>query len=261
MKRLHFDYFMQIDYSVIVTRCNFTIKCIPQDNARQKIGDYHIEIHPNTYYSFGYDGLNNKQIYGLNGDPHQTFIFRISGEAETGLADYEEYEDDSKSMIFRHSYGLSAPGENIRQFFSGLELSGNALDKASIIMDALMDRFTYRQHTTSIGMSAEEAFTQGCGVCQDIAHIYIALLHLADIPARYVTGLLAGEGESHAWVEVLYDHKWYGFDPTNRCRVHDDHIKLGVGRDARDCSINRGIMHGGGLHTQTVKVSVKEIGD
>lgn len=41
--------------------------------------------------------------------------------------------------------------------------------------------------------------------------------------------------------------------------VLTDHIKIGVGRDAKDCMINRGIMHGGGLHTQKINVSVKEI--
>lgn len=29
-------------------------------------------------------------------------------------------------------------------------------------------------------------------------------------------------------------------------RFADEHIKLGVGRDASDCMINRGIMHGEG---------------
>ncbi|MDD7434847.1 MAG: transglutaminase family protein [Lachnospiraceae bacterium] len=40
-------------------------------------------------------------------------------------------------------------------------------------------------------------------VCQDYAHIFIVLLRLAGVPARYVCGLLAGEGASHAWVESL----------------------------------------------------------
>ena len=35
-------------------------------------------------------------------------------------------------------------------------------------------------------------------------------------------------------------------------------LKIGVGRDAHDCMLNRGIMHGGGLHTQKVTVQVRE---
>ena len=126
-------------------------------------------------------------------------------------------------------------------------------------MEQLHQDFTYQSGSTGIRTGAEEAFRQGCGVCQDYAHILIALLQLSGIPARYVTGLLIGEGVSHAWVEIWHDHKWYGLDPTNRMWVDDKHIRIGVGRDARDCLINRGIMHGGGEQMQTVAVSVKEI--
>ena len=43
-----------------------------------------------------------------------------------------------------------------------------------------------------------------------------------------------------------------------RLSEREDYIKIGIGRDAKDCMINRGIMHGGGLHTQKVTVQVRE---
>ena len=126
-------------------------------------------------------------------------------------------------------------------------------------MHALHRDFQYQPCTTDVDTTAEDAFIQGYGVCQDYAHIYIALMHLAGIPARYVTGLIVGEGASHAWVEILWKDRWYGLDPTNDLVVKDDHIKIGIGRDAKDCMINRGIMHGNCLQTQRIKVSVKDI--
>ena len=68
-----------------------------------------------------------------------------------------------------------------------------------------------------------------------------------------------GEGASHAWVEILSDGKWYGLDPTNNVVVSDEHIKIGVGRDAKDCEINRGIIIGGGNQTLTICVNVEEV--
>ncbi|MCQ2501656.1 MAG: hypothetical protein MJ117_09980, partial [Lachnospiraceae bacterium] len=50
-----------------------------------------------------------------------------------------------------------------------------------------------------------------------------------------------------------------GIDPTNDVLVADQHIKLAHGRDASDCQINRGILQGGGLQEQRVKVSVHKI--
>lgn len=266
MKRLHFDYYMQIDYSIEVSKCYFTIKCIPKSTERQRIENIEMELYPNTYFNSGVDGLQNQKIYGLNEEPHKTFFFRIEGNAAVGLADFEEEEDTAASMIFRHPHGLNQAGAGIRTFFEELrpELlrhGTDALGIAEVIMHRLYERFHYLANSTNVNTTAEEAFSAGYGVCQDYAHIFIALCHLAGIPARYVTGLLIGEGASHAWVEILHDHKWIGLDPTNQMRVTDSHIKIGVGRDARDCTINRGIMHGGGLHTQTVRVMVKEIED
>ena len=107
--------------------------------------------------------------------------------------------------------------------------------------------------------TAEQAWQIGAGVCQDYAHILIALCQMEGIPARYVTGMLIGEGASHAWVEVFAGDRWYPLDPTNDCTVTDSHIKIGTGRDAGDCLINRGIMHGGGTQTQEIRVSVTEM--
>lgn len=261
MKKLHFDYYMQIDYSEEVATCNYTIKCVPQPTLRQTPCDINIDFSPPTKYCVGKDGLRNQQLYGRNHEPHKMFYFRITGNAEVGLCEYEEDEDDDISMIFKHPYGMNKPGETILKYFNSLDIADckNDYEKAIYVMNKLHEDYSYQPLTTNINTTAEEAFSQGHGVCQDFAHIYISLMHLLHIPARYVTGLIVGEGASHAWVEILYNGKWYGLDPTNNKKVFDEHIKLGVGRDASDCMINRGIMHGGGLHTQTIKVNVEEI--
>ncbi|MGN0435104.1 MAG: transglutaminase family protein [Wujia sp.] len=260
MKKLHFNYYMQIDYSFEVEKCNFTIKCFPQSNSRQSIEEYSIDLFPNTKYSWGMDGLKNKQIYGQNIKPHKTFYFNISGKATVGLADYEEIEDDNTSMIFRHPYGLNKAGDNIKAYYKTLEISEDKsnYDRAIEIMHSLYKYLSYLPNSTNVDTTAEEAFSMGNGVCQDYAHIFISLLHLAGIPARYVTGLIIGEGATHAWVEILHEGRWYGLDPTNDVIVRDEHIKIGIGRDAHDCMINRGIMHGVGTHTQKIGVSVEE---
>lgn len=262
MKNLVFDYYMQIDYSVPVSKCNYTIKCIPVSNKRQTIENIKIDLFPETKYMKGIDGLGNSQIYGSNAD-HTTFSFHISGNALTGINLFEEAEDDSKSMIFRHPYGLNVAGDNIRAYYKKIageiHLGEDVYLTSLAIMNRLNSDFSYKQFVTDTTTTAEEAFTLGHGVCQDYAHIFISLLHLAGIPARYVTGLIVGEGASHAWVEILNNGYWYGLDPTNNVPVTTEHIKIGIGRDAKDCMINRGIMHGGGPQNQKILVNVKEI--
>lgn len=261
MKRLHLSYDMLIEYSEAVERCNFTIKCIPVDTMRQQISNVSISIDPDVRYSYGKDGLNNVQIYGVNENAHKTFNFHIEADALTGLSEYEADIDNDLDMIFKHEHGLNVAGEHIKAFFEDISLLRglNDCSKAKIIMHSLSTSFSYVPLSTNINTTAEEAFSQGQGVCQDYAHIFISLLHLAGISARYVTGFIVGEGQSHAWVEILCDGKWYGFDPTHDKAVDDEYIKLGIGRDAKDCMINRGIMHGGGLHTQKVAVQVCDV--
>lgn len=261
MKRLHLSYDMLIEYSKAVERCNFTIKCIPTDSMRQSISNVRISISPVVKYYYGKDGLNNIQIYGVNENSHKTFRFHLEADARTGLSEYEKDINDDLDMIFRHEHGLNTAGENIKSFYKDIWLLRETDDysKAKILMHELNANFKYVPLSTDVNTSAEEAFTQGHGVCQDYAHIFIALLHLAGISARYVTGFIVGEGQSHAWVEILHNNKWYGFDPTHDKIVTDGYIRLGIGRDAADCMINRGIMHGGGPHTQTITVQVNEI--
>lgn len=263
MKRLHFDYYMQIDYTVQVEKCYFTIKCIPKNNARQVIGNIDIELFPSVPFNRGVDGLGNLQIYGTDYIPHEMFYFKISGDARVGASEYEEKADEAQAMIFRHPHGLNVAGDSIKDYYKKINPLGcvkdfSVLVIAEYVMNCLYRDYVYQPGVTNVDTSAEEAFSGGKGVCQDYAHIFIALMHLSGITARYVTGLIVGEGASHAWVEVLSNGYWYGFDPTNNKRINDEHIKIGVGRDAKDCMINRGIMRGGGLHTQSVSVNVIE---
>lgn len=260
MKQLHFDYYMQIDYSEIVSVCHFTIKCFPPDTDRQKVSSLSMEIFPDVPYSRGEDSFGNIQIYGEDTVLHDTFHFRVKGEARTGLAAWERAERGNMTPVFRHPHGMNVAGEALHEYYEGLDQNDCAdnYERGLFLMHRLHQDFAYEKGCTSMGTTAEEAWKLKKGVCQDYAHILIAMLHMDGIPARYVTGMLVGEGASHAWVEVLQDGKWYGLDPTNDALVGEDYIRIGCGRDAADCLINRGIMHGGGKQAQKVQVCVTE---
>ena len=96
------------------------------------------------------------------------------------------------------------------------------------------------------------------GVCQDYAHILIALLRMMRIPARYVVGMMIGEGFSHAWVEMEADGRWYGLDPTNDVLVGENYIKISHGRDYNDCIVNKGVFTGMASQKQDISVIVCE---
>ena len=268
MKTLHFDYDMQIMYAEEVKKCYFTVKCIPPDTARQHLEELAIKMEPVKSWERGEDSFGNHLLYGRVDEGHKMFSFRIAGEVTTGITEYETLEEGNMLGAYRYPYGLTVPGEGLRAYYADLEPyletaaqsagCGSGYRKGIILMNRLYQDFIYEKNVTGMETSAEEAWNGGKGVCQDYAHIMIALCRMAGIPARYVTGMLIGEGYSHAWVEIYSDGKWYGLDPTNNLIVGENHIKIGTGRDATDCLINRGLLTGGGAQTQTVCVNVTE---
>lgn len=255
---LDFDYQMKFSYSQPVSLCYFTIKCIPMNTDRQKLISYKIQMNPNTKYSYGLDSFHNQNIYGHINQEHSSFQFQIQGKVEVNDIDYEEMANIHQIGMYRYPYGLCVPDYELRQYYESmnLDMEENVYSKCIKIMNQLHADFSYVPSQTNVNTSASMAWKLKMGVCQDYAHIYIVLARLARIPCRYVCGLMAGEGKSHAWIEVMCENKWMGLDPTNNCKINSNYIKLGHGLDAASCSINRGIMYGGGMQTQQIQTRV-----
>ena len=258
--RLSFRYSMHLDYETDVNKYFFTIKAIPCTDARQKVTGLLIRLKPPFSYEENADAFGNSLIYGASGQAHKSFTYEISGEVEIGQILFEEKVKEEDVYKYRHPHGLNRAGEEIKTYFASIchGLEENPYVNAIYLMRCLHRDFAYATGVTTVQTDAEEAWRKGKGVCQDYAHIFIALCHLAGIPARYVTGMIEGEGESHAWVEICYRNKWIGMDPTNDILVARSHIKFGHGRDASDCMLNRGLLYGGGTQKQTIRVWVAE---
>ncbi|MCM1410178.1 MAG: transglutaminase family protein [Lachnospiraceae bacterium] len=259
MAVLHFEYRMEIAYEEYVGRCYFTIKCIPREDARQHLLGIELSILPETEYSTGEDSFGNRQIYGCETKAHDRFVFQTAGDVEIRQTEYEEPED-GMTGLYRIPHGRCIPGPGLSEYYRSYDFSGgkSSYEICMAWMHKLHQDLSYVPGATQFHTTAEEAWGMGRGVCQDFAHIYVTLLRMAGIPARYVCGMVVGEGASHAWAEALCGDRWAAFDPTNDCLVSDRHIKLGHGRDAADCAINRGLMWNGGRQSQKIAVKVEE---
>ena len=111
-----------------------------------------------------------------------------------------------------------------------------------------------------MGIEVEEVLAQGKGVCQDYAHLAVAMCRSQGIPARYVSGYLFTRDDSigptsrtatwstvqtHAWFEAAVPgFGWLALDPTNQQEVGVRHVKIGHGRDYDDVQPLRGVFGG-----------------
>jgi transglutaminase-like putative cysteine protease len=130
-------------------------------------------------------------------------------------------------------------------------------------------RLSYEPGSTHVSTSANEALSTGAGVCQDFAHVALALLRAAGIPSRYVSGYLhpsadadlgdAVEGQSHAWIET-WDDDWYGDDVTNGIVCGERHVVVARARDYADLAPMKGIIQGGAPARLTVGVTLTRVG-
>jgi len=137
---------------------------------------------------------------------------------------------------------------------------------------AIHHDFKYDKEATRVDTGAIEAFELRRGVCQDFAHVMIAGLRGAGIPAGYVSGFLRtippkgkprleGADAMHAWVRVWCGQHagWLEFDPTNAMLAGPDHITIGNGRDYSDVSPIVGVLRTSGQHRAKQSVDVVRV--
>jgi transglutaminase-like putative cysteine protease len=171
---------------------------------------------------------------------HPEVMFRnFLAEDEAHIKDYCEFLNPSRYVPFskrlQNLFWMARPGDT----------EDVAIYVARIVA-WVRDQFDYQKARTNVYSSLDDILRTGSGVCQDFAHLTIGLLRLAGVPARYVSGYLAptvsaagnaslGEQASHAWLEAwLPQEGWTGFDPTNRYRTDERHVRVAVGRDYAD---------------------------
>ena len=170
---------------------------------------------------------------------------------------------------FTHPSAFALPSPTLTAFVDelGIKAGNDPLETMLELSDTLYRSFRYVPDTTSAVSPIEHILESRQGVCQDYAHVMIAIARSWDIPARYVSGYLyiasqGGEGApqtaSHAWVECrLPDLGWVGFDPTNRCLAEERHVRVATGRDYQDVAPVRGVFVGGAEVRLAVDVRVR----
>ena len=118
----------------------------------------------------------------------------------------------------------------------GRGLTGEALARAACT--EVHRRMAYAHDVTTVWTGAAAALAGGRGVCQDYAHIMIALCRTVGLPSRYVSGHLIGDAGSHAWVEVSVPHaggaRVLALDPTHDREAGPTYVTVAVGRDYAD---------------------------
>ena len=138
------------------------------------------------------------------------------------------------------------------------------LEAALALTARIFHNFRFDPRATDVTTPVDEVLRKRAGVCQDFAHLNLALLRAMGIPSWYVSGYLHPSsdaevdevitGESHAWVAAFTGSVW-PLDPTSMHPVAERHVRVAAGRDYHDVAPFRGIY--AGTATQQLEVTVE----
>ena len=264
MKRFSFRYETSISLSAPVTAHSWLLRALPRSEGFQTVEWDSLRVSAilpggesmHVPASTGLDSFGNRMQFGRIAEAHTG----MSMAAEGVVAQSSYSIPGTAHGMYAAPTALTAPSYAMLDFLRALKLdNSNKKEKAVRIASAVHEHMAYAPGSTSVATTAAQAFELGRGVCQDYAHITLALLREAGIPARYVCGFIPGEGATHAWVEWFGSDRWFALDPTHDRAVEYGFIKLAHGRDSADCPVNRGIFTGRVQQSNSVSIKVEEI--
>lgn len=254
--RLSIDHLTTYRYAEQASRSTQYIRLTPQNDVRQRILDWHLEM-PSVARACR-DGFGNL-LHVLTLDrPHSEISIRAWGEVEIDAGGAPVRDTGLTPLIYLRYSRLTRPNAEIADF--ARRHGDTTLRGLERMMEALLEVMPYQPGATHVASTAAEAFAQSEGVCQDHTHVFLAAARFLGMPARYVSGYLytddAGHVSSHAWAEVWLDGEWLPWDVTNATRETGGHLCLAVGVDYLDACPIRGVRIGGGAESMDARALV-----
>jgi transglutaminase-like putative cysteine protease len=278
MPKFKIQHLTKYNYEVPVRDSANQIMLYPFNDERQDVVLQELHVTGKPVIETHFDIFNNKVGTFTHSRPHDELIINSVLEVVTTPVKLPEATVNPESHwnllqtlhiqfpyieFLRNETFESLP--ELRKAMSEVDdLKKGPLASAIKYCEYVFQNFTYTKGITTIDTTIDEIWKLRSGVCQDFAHILLAMLRLINIPARYVSGYICpnkngmrGEGATHAWVEAyIPEYGWLGLDPTNNCITNETHVRLAVGKNYYDCSPVRGTYRGTSAHTLEVVVSV-----
>ena len=280
--RYEIEHASRYRYTAPATACVMSLRLRPIEDERQRVLVFAIESDPRAPLECTVDEFGNAHhLLALHREHDalaitaRTTIEVCGAEAPPDATDPDAWNtvrgwaDGFDHWEFLRPSALANGSPALDAFVAeqGLARGDDPLGSVAALSDAVHAAFTYAPGATTAESPIEHILESRCGVCQDYAHVLIAIARSWGVPARYVSGYLhvtggdrpsASHNATHAWVECLLPGLgWVGLDPTNRGFAGAGHIRIAVGRDYRDVSPTRGIRQGGGEATLEVGVRVR----
>ena len=238
----------------------------PFDGAGQRRVRERLRVSPDAPTESAYDAFGNAVVHFSLPRVERSLDIEFEATVERDAAGVRQAPAEllraitfrSPTLLTRWSPAMSEAAVRLRR------LHKDDADLAAAINVYVHETMRYVKGVTNVTTTALQAFERRKGVCQDFAHVMLAMTRCCGIPARYVSGYRLGEGSTHAWVEVLVPGPdamhaaVHAYDPTHNARETLDYIIVAIGRDYADVAPTSGTFQGphGSVLTAEKRVDV-----
>lgn len=256
------------------------VRLLPSSGPTQHVLASRISVFPEAAVCEYRDAYRNRVAWFQISGPHRRLVVEATAEVaplpapaapdRAGTDDFSALADPAYRDR-RAEYLATSPMVRwdgiVADFAEDLALGPKrAIEPWLIELEAAIgDSLAYTPGATAVDTPIERAIEMRRGVCQDMAHVFIALGRRAGVATRYVSGWLhqgnaEAPAESHAWAEAFVPGRgWIQFDPTHPNPRLSDYIRVGSGRDYADAAPVRGSYVGPGAESMKVTVSVVSV--
>ena len=267
--RLHIEHETIFNYSEAVREAIGEARLRPRDDAGQRLLGFRLALDPHVPVDPVGDRFGNTiHCYSVL-PPHRRMIVTATSEVETS-ADALSFAP-ALTPLEQHSFSATSPyvpfTDDLLAFARAVTPADadDAEATARALASAIFASCVYEAGSTDISTTADAVLAGRRGVCQDFAHLLIALCRGLGLPARYVSGYLYDSDKpadaiqaSHAWTEVFVDGRgWLGLDPTHDRATGSLYTRVAIGRDYADAAPVRGIYQGDAKETLEVRVRMR----
>ncbi len=245
------------------------LRLTPRNHDGQYVLNWRVDLSEDCLLHQYEDAFGNVAHTFTADGPFDELKVTVEGEVDTndtnGLV-AGAVERFPPSMFLRGT-DLTQADSAITEFAEAARATagGDTLSILHSLLTAVHEEITYDTDPTQTVTTAAQAFALKRGVCQDLAHIYIAAARGLGIPVRYVGGhLYRSDGVNvqdagHAWAEAYVEKLgWIGFDPANKLCATDAYVRVATGLDYLGAAPVRGTRYGGSGETLKVAVQVDQ---
>lgn len=262
--RIQIEHHSHYEYADVVYSSYNEARLTPMTTPAQLVLDARLEVEP-AHQPYRYVDYWGSVVHAFDlHQPHREMEVVGRSVVETTAPTVPEFHlnwAELQSDAVRDEFAelLAPTGQvpvdlRLSDVASGLRAGHSPADAGWAAVAWVREQLAYVAGTTAVHTSAIEAWDGGQGVCQDFAHLALAVVRAMGIPGRYCSGYLhpnpdAGigptlDGQSHAWIEI-WTGAWTALDPTVGSPIGDRHVLVARGRDYADVSPVKGIFHGG----------------